>query len=113
MRLAVSVDEGKVSMHFGRCQNYVIFDIENGKIINREVVENPGHQPFFLPKFLAEKKVKVLITGGIGPRAINLFKELDIKIISNVEGSLDDVIKKYLDGGMDENTEPCEEHENG
>lgn len=110
MRVAVSVDDGKVSMHFGRCQIYVLFDIENGEIVNREEVKNPGHQPFFLPKFLAKRKVNLLLTGGIGPRAINLFKEFGIKVISNAEGSLEDTIKKYLDGDLDENVEPCEEH---
>jgi predicted Fe-Mo cluster-binding NifX family protein len=112
MKVAVSVDGNLVSMHFGRCEKYVLFDVEEKKIVNKEDIQNPGHQPFFLPKFLAEKGVNILITGGIGPRAISLFSELNIKVISNVEGKVDEVIGKYLEGKIDEKLEPCEEHKN-
>ena len=110
MIIAISADKDQVSMHFGRCEKYVLFNVKDNKIVNREEIQNPGHQPFFLPKFLAEKGVNVLITSGIGPRAINLFNELNIKVISNVEGRIEDVIKKYLEGKIDEKLEPCEEH---
>jgi len=112
MIIAISADKDRVSMHFGRCEKYILFDIKNKEIINKIEVPNPGHEPFFLPKFLAEKGVNLLITSGIGPRAINLFNELDIKVISNVEGKVEDVIEKYLEGKIDERLEPCEEHKN-
>jgi predicted Fe-Mo cluster-binding NifX family protein len=110
MIIAISVDGDQISMHFGRCEKYVLFDIKNGKIIDRKEIKTPSHKPFFIPKFLAERGVEILITGGIGPRAINLFKELNVKVISGVEGRTDDVIKRYLEGEIDENLEPCEEH---
>ncbi len=112
MKVAISVDGNLVSMHFGRCEKYILLDIKDGKIIDRKEVKTPSHKPFFIPKFLSGKEVKVLITGGIGPRAINLFNELKIKVISGVEGSSEEAIKKYLEGKIDENTEPCEEHKN-
>jgi len=112
MIIAISADKDQVSMHFGRCEKYVLFDVKDKEIINKKEVENPGHQPFFLPKFLAEKGVNILITGGIGPRAINLFNGLNIKVISNVEGKVEDIIKEYLKGKINEKLEPCEEHKN-
>jgi len=45
MKAAISTDAGSVSAHFGRCPDFTIVDIENGKILYKEVVENPGHQP--------------------------------------------------------------------
>ena len=112
MIIAISVDGNEVSMHFGRCEKYILFNIKNKKIINKIEVLNPGHEPFFLPKFLAKKGVNVLITSGIGPIAIKLFNELNIKVISNVEGKVKDVIKKYLEGKINEKLEPCKEHKN-
>ena len=108
--VAVSVDNKDVSMHFGRCEKYCLYEIEDKHIVKKTEIKNPGHQPFFLPKFLSEKKVNVLITGGIGPRAIELFKKLNIKIITNVEGKIEKVISDYLSGKIKENVDPCEQH---
>jgi len=110
MIIAISADGDEVSMHFGRCEKYILYDLEDKKIVSKTEIKNPGHQPFFLPKFLAEKGVNILITGGIGPRAINTFKEFNIKIISNVEGKVENVIKNYLEGKIKEEVEPCEQH---
>jgi len=110
MKIAISVDGNQISMHFGRCEKYILLDIKDGKIIDRKEVKTPSHKPFFIPKFLAGKGVEVLITSGIGPRAINLFNELNVKVISGVEGEVEDVIKKYLEGKIEESSEPCEEH---
>ena len=112
MIIAISEDKDEVSMHFGRCEKYILFNIKNKKIINKTKVPNSGHEPFFLPKFLEEKGVDVLVTSGIGPRAINLFNELNINVISNVEGRVEDIIKEYLEGKINEKLEPCEEHKN-
>jgi predicted Fe-Mo cluster-binding NifX family protein len=110
MIIAMSVDGDEVSMHFGRCEKYILYKIKNKEIVNKTEIQNPGHKPFFLPKFLADKNVDVLITGGIGPRAIDSFNELDIKIISEVRGKVENVIKDYLEGKITEQLKPCKEH---
>jgi len=109
--VAVSVDNKNVSMHFGRCEKYCLYEIQDEHIVKKTEVKNPGHEPFFLPKFLSEKRVDVLITGGIGPRAIELFKKLNIKIITNVEGKTEKAISDYLSGKTKEETQPCEQHQ--
>ena len=55
-----------VSGHFGHCENFNIYDAEDGKITAEEVVANPGHRPGFLPNFLADRGVQVIIAGGMG-----------------------------------------------
>ena len=68
MRIAISTDGKYVSQHFGRCPSYTLVDIENCKVINKVVVENPGHSPSFIPKFLHVKGAGMIVCGGMGAR---------------------------------------------
>ena len=107
MKIAISCDGDEVSFHFGRCEKYVIFEEENGKLKSKEEVANPGHAPFYLPKFLAEKNVQKIICQGIGPRAMDLFDELNIEVLPGVTGKIDDVIEAYLKGELKKGGSTC------
>lgn len=96
MKVAISTDQGYVSAHFGRCAAYTIFEIQEGKILHREEIPNPGHQPGFLPQFLSEKDVSCIIAGGMGPRAQGLFAQKNIESIIGVQGPVDEVIEKFV-----------------
>ena len=100
MKIAISTDGKNVSAHFGRCPNFTIIDIENGKVIKREVLPNPGHEPGAIPRFLHEKGAKVIIAGGMGPRAAGFFDELKIKAIMGIDGSIEDVIEALAKGTL-------------
>lgn len=73
MRIAVATENGQVAQHFGRCPEYTLLDVESGQIRSKVVIPNPGHQPGFLPPYLAEKGVSCIIAGGMGPSAQDLF----------------------------------------
>lgn len=98
MKAAISTDGGFVSAHFGRCPSFTIVDIENGKVSKKEVIDNPGHHPGFLPQFLREKGVSCIIAGGMGGRAVQLFAEQGIEIIVGVSGPVDEIAKSLSAG---------------
>ena len=102
MRYAVPVSDGKVAVHFGHCQHFALFDVdeEKGIILNREVIASPGHEPGLLPIWLAEQGVSVVIAGGMGSRAQGLFRENRIEVITGALG--DDPERVVLDciGGI-------------
>jgi predicted Fe-Mo cluster-binding NifX family protein len=100
MKIAVSSDGENVAAHFGRCSEYTVVDVEDGEIVKRERVQNPGHRPGFLPKFLSRMGVTHIITGGMGPRAQGLFTQYNIETIIGANGPVDEVIEKYLDGAL-------------
>lgn len=100
MKVAISTDGEFVSTHFGRCPKYTILDIENNKVVSREIIENPGHHPGFLPQFLKEKGVNCVIAGGMGQRAKELFNEAQIDTILGVEGKIQYVIDNILKGTL-------------
>jgi len=66
MRVAISTDGEYVSAHFGRCPAFTILDIDQGRVVGREMIENPGHQPGFIPRFLHDKGVNCIIGGAWG-----------------------------------------------
>lgn len=107
MRVAISTDGSYVSPHFGRCPQFTIADIENGKLIKKIVVDNPGHQPGAIPQFLHDKGVEAMIAGGMGMRATGFFDQLGIKAVVGVTGKIDDVIKKLQDGTLESGESLC------
>lgn len=107
MRVAISTDKGYVSQHFGRCATYTFVDIENGKALKIEETTNPGHSPGLIPKFLHERGTDVIICGGMGARAAGFFQELGIKMVTGVEGSIDDVIKKLERNELESGVSLC------
>ncbi|OGC41849.1 dinitrogenase iron-molybdenum cofactor [candidate division WOR-3 bacterium RBG_13_43_14] len=100
MRIAISTDGKYVSAHFGRCPSFTIIDINDGKIIKKEIVQNPGHQPGAIPQFLHEKGVECIVAGGMGTRATQFFSQYDIQTITGVEGLIDEVVTKLSEGKL-------------
>ena len=100
MKIAISTDGDFVSAHFGRCPSFTIVDIENGKVVKKEAVANPGHQPGFIPQFLHEKGVVCIIAGGMGMRATSFFNEFGIQAIVGISGTIDDAIENLKKGTL-------------
>jgi predicted Fe-Mo cluster-binding NifX family protein len=100
MRAAISTEGDSVSAHFGRCPLFTIVDIEDNKVTKREVIDNPGHQPGFIPQFLHEKGVECIIAGGMGMRATGFFHELGIQAVVGVSGKIDTVIEQLQKGTL-------------
>jgi predicted Fe-Mo cluster-binding NifX family protein len=97
MRYAIPITDGKVAAHFGHCSHFALFDVDEltKAITKREVVRSPGHQPGFLPAWLAEEGVSVVIASGMGSKARAIFNENHIEAVVGVLS--DDPEKTVLD----------------
>ncbi len=71
MRIAIPLADGKLAMHFGHCERFVLVDLDPAgkKVVKRENVKAPPHQPGLLPSWLAERGATIIIAGGMGRRA--------------------------------------------
>ena|SRR5690554_1010439 len=99
--IALPTENKKICAHFGHCEQFAFFTTENGEITNVDWVTPPEHVPGLYPKFVAEKGAKVVIAGGIGNKAQELFKENNIDVYYGVEAkSPEDVVKSYLKGEL-------------
>jgi predicted Fe-Mo cluster-binding NifX family protein len=103
--------EDRVADHFGRCPYFIVVETEGGKIKSQKAVENPyfrDHVPFAVPEFISKFKPDVLITGGIGPRALQVFESMDIKVIHGFSGKNREAVERYLKGVIESDLNPCE-----
>jgi len=111
MIVAIATDQNRCSDHFGHCQGFKTYDIVDGKIEKEEFISNPGHKPGFLPVYLSGRGVNVIISSGMGSSAQNLFKKENIEVIVGCEGTLEEIIKDYIDKNLVSNQSVCNKHE--
>lgn len=109
-KIAVASDNSKVAEHFGHCESFMIFNSKNNKIIGSETIMNPGHKPGFLPNFLHEIGVNVIISGGMGGGAIDIFNNKNIEVIVGVSGDAKIAAEEYLYGSLKSTGSVCHEH---
>ena len=111
IRIAVASDDGLVTQHFGHCADFMIFDSENGKIVRTETIPNPGHKPGFLPNYLNDLGVNVIISGGMGGGAVDIFNEKNIEVIVGASGPAETAAESYLLGDLVSTGSVCHGHE--
>lgn len=110
LKIAVASDNKNVSGHFGHCQTFEIFETDKGTILTEKSVDNPGHKPGFLPNFLNDLGVNVIISGGMGGGAVDIFNEHNIEVIVGVQGKAKDMVTAYLKGELESTGSVCHEH---
>lgn len=111
MKIAVASTGAMTTEHFGHCENFNIFDAENGVITGHESIPNPGHKPGFLPNYLGDLGVNVVISGGMGQGAIDIFNQRNIEVITGAAGSAEDCAKRYLADELVSTGSVCHKHE--
>lgn len=110
MKIAVAAMGKEVAGHFGHCEQFVFFEIADGKIASVEAVPNPGHRPGFLPNFLADNGAEVIISGGMGGGAVDIFNQRGVEVIVGVQGDAQTAVETYLKGELVSTGSVCHEH---
>ncbi len=116
MRIAVSADDNNgldsvVSPHFGRCPYYILVDLEGQEVKQVNTVENlyyGQHQPGQVPGFIHDQGANVMLTGGMGRRAITFFQQYGIQAVTGASGTVRHALEQYLGGGL-QGAKPCRE----
>ena len=111
MKIAVASMGSAVAGHFGHCENFNIYEAENGNVKSAQSIPNPGHKPGFLPNFLGDMGVEVIIAGGMGGGAVEIFNERSIEVIVGAQGDAKAAVEAYLRGELISTGAVCHEHE--
>ncbi len=111
LKIAVASENGMVTEHFGHCEGFMIFDTENNQIIKSETVANPGPRPGFLPNFLADCGVNVIISGGMGGGAVEIFNERNVEVVVGASGNAKTAVENDLKGELKTTGSVCHEHQ--
>ena len=103
MRIAVTYENGMIFQHFGHTEQFKLYDIENGKIVNTQIMDTNGQGHGALSGFLSQAQADILICGGIGGGAQVALQDVGIKLYGGVSGLADEAVDAYLSGKLDYN----------
>jgi predicted Fe-Mo cluster-binding NifX family protein len=101
MKFAIPIAEGKLTAHFGHCKEFAILNVEENEIKHKEFLVPPPHEPGVLPKWLKEMGADVIIAGGMGQRALQLFEQAGIRVV--IGAPVEDpeiLVKDYLTNAL-------------
>ena len=107
MLVSIAREGNVVSQHFGHCEGFEVFNIDGSQIKDRKFYPNPGHKPGFLPNYLNDLGVRVIIAGGMGAGAVEIFDDKGIEVITGASGSLEENIKRYIAGELKSSGSVC------
>jgi predicted Fe-Mo cluster-binding NifX family protein len=116
MRIAISSDDNNgldssVAQHFGRCPYFILVDLNGREVKQVSAVDNPfyaQHQPGQVPAFIHSQEVNVMLSGGMGHRAISFFEQYGIEAATGAAGTVRQALEQYL-GGELQGAAPCKD----
>lgn len=111
MKIAIPLANGKLSLHFGHCEEFALLDVdpETKSVKEKNILKSPPHEPGVLPRWLGEKGATVIIAGGMGQRAQGLFAQQNIEVVVGASADTpEDIVKAYLDGTLKAGANLCD-----
>jgi Mrp family chromosome partitioning ATPase/predicted Fe-Mo cluster-binding NifX family protein len=111
MKIAIPVENGHLCTHFGHCAEFAVYDIDPATKTTRAKSTHvpPPHEPGVLPRWLHEQGANVIITGGMGQRAQQLFAQNGIQVVLGAPPDLvDGIVAAYLQGTLQTGANPCD-----
>ena len=112
MKIAISstgkTSEDDVDARFGRCNYFLIVEIEDKKVKSENAIENTakaqmGGAGITAGEIVANEKVDAVITSNLGPRAFSVFEQLKVKAYRG-QGKIKDVVQDFIDNKLEELT---------
>ncbi len=112
--IAVPVTAGVVSAHFGHCEQFYFVQVNGTEIVKEWFVTPPVHVPGLYPKWVKEQGASVVIAGGMGQKAVNLFDEQNISTYTGAQSQAPkEIIKDFLSDNLQLTANICtHDHDN-
>jgi len=116
MRYGIPVTNGVLDPHFGHCEAFALIDVnvDQMTVLRKEVISSPGHQPGFLPGWLAGHGARIVIAGGMGGRALDLFAQHGVEVVMGAPAVDPELaVLEHMRGNLVSSGNACEEHSHG
>ena len=111
MKIAIPVADGQLCLHFGHCAHFALVEVDDAtkKITTNRLVEPPPHEPGVLPRWLPEQGVEVILAGGMGSRAQQLFAQHGIRtVVGCAPAAPADLVAAFLAGDLVTGQNACD-----
>ncbi len=105
-------DRTTVDGHFGHTKEFAIITVTGAEVTDTSYITPPPHEPGVLPRFLGQHGIDVIVTGGMGKMAVDLFNQQGIDVILGASGSIDANLKEYTGGSLTSTGSVCS-HDHG
>lgn len=115
MKVCLPTRDGMIDAHFGHCEYFTVFTIENGQITEEEIVGSPegcGCKSGIAP-ILAEKGVTLLLGGNMGEGAKNVLNYNGIDVIRGCSGPVRLVAEAWIRQELEDSQISCDHHNCG
>lgn len=112
MKIAMPKEGKNINQHFGRSESFAIITLEGDQItdIHEVSAATLAHNHGGLANLLVQSEVSVVITGGIGGGMYNALQQQGLKVIRGASGSMEEVVKSYLAGALEDEENCCNHH---
>jgi predicted Fe-Mo cluster-binding NifX family protein len=110
MKVAIPTENGVVYPHFGHCPTFTIFDVHPDTREYRELqtLTPPPHERGVIPAWLSQIGCTHIIAGGMGQRAVALFEQNGVHVVSGAPSiRAADVVAAFLNGELVTDANPC------
>ena len=111
MKIAVTYENGEVFQHFGRTEQFKVYQVEDGQIRSAQVLPTGGTGHEALADFLAGNQIETVICGGLGGGMQTALALVGIQVISGIQGDADAAVEAYLRGELESAGVNCSHHE--
>lgn len=111
MKIAVTYEDGNVFQHFGRTENFKVYEVEGGRVISSEVMNSNGVGHEALAWLLKDSDIDVLICGGMGQGAQEALAEAGIEVCAGASGNTDEAVAAYIAGELVNTGVNCDHHD--
>ena len=111
MKIAIPLAAGRLCMHFGHCEQFALVDVaeNDGNALQTTLVTPPAHEPGVLPRWLHQQGATVIIAGGMGQRAKQLFGQSGVKVVVGAPAETPEtLVSAYLDGSLQCGENTCD-----
>jgi ATP-binding protein involved in chromosome partitioning len=109
MKFAIPLAEGVLCNHFGHCQQFAILNVDGDNVVQKELLTPPPHEPGLLPRWLHGLGVEVIIAGGMGGRALQLFAENGIRVLTGASNLTPEaLVQQYLSQTLQTGANVCD-----
>jgi ATP-binding protein involved in chromosome partitioning len=111
MKFAIPLTNGQLCEHFGHCEQFALIEADTAskQIRGTKLLTPPPHEPGVLPQWLHQQGAEVVIAGGMGQRAQQIFTQNGIKVVVGVPGDVPTtLVSAYLDGQLEVGANPCD-----
>ncbi len=113
MKIALPSRNREVDGHFGHCEYFTVFSVDENKAITNEEELTPpagcGCKSNIIP-VLAEKGVNVMLAGNMGDGAVQMLARFGIQVVRGCSGNVRDVAESFLAGQVSDAATTCSDH---